>query len=66
MAWQKNKIILSCVTEVTLEDGTKKKVYHRYLTKKSKGKGKPTRKLNLKKFNPHTNKRESYEEVKYK
>lgn len=68
MAWQKNKILLVSVETITLEDGTSKKVYHRYVIRKSKGKGKPGSKLALKKYNPHplVRKHVLYKEVKYK
>jgi ribosomal protein L33 len=66
MAWQKNKILLVNVEEVKQEDGTAKKVYHRYVINKSKAKGKPTKKLTLKKYNPILRKHVSYTETKYK
>lgn len=66
MAWQKNKILLVS-TEVDPKTG--KKVHHRYLTKKSKGKatnsGQPV-KLKLKKYNPLLKKHVEYTETKYK
>ena len=66
MAWQKNKILLVSVESIVLEDGTSKKVYHRYVVRKSKGKGKPGSKLALKKYNPILRKRVIYKEIKYK
>lgn len=67
MAWQKNKILLVNTEEVKLEDGTTKKVYHRYVVKKSKG-GQNTqaKKLKLKKYNPILRKHVVYTETKYK
>lgn len=64
MAWQKTKICL--ISTVTLEDG--KKRVHRYMTTKSKGKGKPNSnsKLTLKKYNPISKKHELYTETKIK
>jgi ribosomal protein L33 len=65
MAWQKTKILLTS-TEV---DSTGKKIFHRYVVKKSKAKGKavgqPT-KLTLKKYNPMLRKHVVYTETKYK
>jgi ribosomal protein L33 len=67
MAWQKNKILLISVEEMTLDNGTTKKVYHRYVVRKSKGSGKPTSgKLKLKKYNPILRKRVYYTQQKYK
>jgi ribosomal protein L33 len=66
MAWQKNKIILDATIEETLPDGTVKKVYVRYLTTKSKGRGKPTTKLKLKKYSKVLNRRVLLTESKYK
>ena len=66
MAWQKNKILL---TNTTTDPETGKKVFHRYVVRKSKGKGKPqdqNKKLVLKKYNPVTRKHEEYTETKYK
>lgn len=64
MAWQKTKILLTNVE--TDENG--KKVYTRYLTTKSKGRGKPKTgtKLQLKKYNPKLKKHVVYTETKYK
>jgi ribosomal protein L33 len=64
MAWQKTKICL--ISTVVLPDGQKK--VHRYMTTKSKGKGKPNTnaKLILKKYNPITRKHETYTETKIK
>jgi ribosomal protein L33 len=66
MAWQSNKILLISVEEIDLPDGTKKKVYHRYVKRKSKGKGKSLGKLKLRKYNPILRKRVVYTEAKYK
>jgi ribosomal protein L33 len=67
MAWQKNKIFLVSTELVTLEDGTTKKVYHKYAVRKSKGKGKPTvKKLEIKKYNPILRKHVVYKEAKFK
>ncbi len=66
MAWQKNKILLVSVEEVTQPDGTIKKVYHRYVVNKSKAKGKPIKKLELKRYNPILRKHVIYKETKYK
>jgi ribosomal protein L33 len=66
MAWQKNKIILEASEDLVLDDGTVKKIYVRYLTTKSKGGGKPTRKLKLKKYSKKLNKRILLTESKYK
>jgi ribosomal protein L33 len=66
MAWQKNKILLVSIEEIKLPDGTSKKVYHRYVINKSKGKGKPIQKLELKKYNPVLRKHVIYKETKYK
>jgi ribosomal protein L33 len=66
MAWQKNKILLVSVEEMTLADGTTKKVYHRYVVNKSKAKGKPIKKLELKRYNPILRKHVIYKETKYK
>lgn len=64
MAWQKNKILLISV-ETNAE--TQKKVIHRYVINKSKGKGKPQQgKLSLKKYNPILRKHVTYTETKYK
>lgn len=63
MAWQKNKILL--INVETNDDG--KKVIHRYVKSKSKGKGKPAlEKLSLKKYNPILRKHVVYNESKYK
>jgi ribosomal protein L33 len=66
MAWQKTKILLvNTDTDAT----TGKKVMHRYVVRKSKGKaknvGQPT-KLKLKKYNPFLRKHVEYSETKYK
>jgi ribosomal protein L33 len=66
MAWQKNKILLVSVEEMTQDDGTTKKVYHRYVINKSKAKGKPIKKLELSKYNPILRKHVIYKETKYK
>jgi ribosomal protein L33 len=66
MAWQKNKILLVSVEEMTMPDGISKKVYHRYVINKSKAKGKPIKKLELKKYNPILRKHVIYKETKYK
>jgi ribosomal protein L33 len=68
MAWAKNKIILTNTSIVTLPDGTTKKFYHRYVIRKSKGKGKPVGKLTLMKYNPlpQVRRHVPYVEVKYK
>jgi ribosomal protein L33 len=59
----KNKILL--ISTETLPDG--KKVVHRYIKRKSKGKGKPVAgKLALKKYNPVLRKHVVYNETKYK
>lgn len=67
MAWQKNKILLTS-TETDPETG--KKVYHRYVVRKSKGRGKAIggqpAKLKLKKYNPFLKKHLEYTETKYK
>jgi ribosomal protein L33 len=61
--WQKNKILLIS-TEI---DSDGKKVTHRYVKNKSRGKGKPaTGKLTLKKYNPILRKHVVYTETKYK
>jgi ribosomal protein L33 len=63
MAWQKNKILLISVDV----DENGKKVIHRYVKSKSKGKGKPsTGKLVIKKYNPLLRKHTTYTESKYK
>jgi len=64
MAWQKNKILLISVE--TDADG--KKVVHRYVKNKSKGKTKTGTgaKLVLKKYNPLVRKHVEYTESKYK
>lgn len=63
MAWQKNKILLISIET----DASGKKVSHRYVVNKSKGKGKPQQgKLTLKKFNPILRKHVVYTETKYK
>jgi ribosomal protein L33 len=65
MAWQKTKILLVN----TETDSTGKKVMHRYVVRKSKGKaknvGQPT-KLKLRKYNPVLRKHVEYSETKYK
>lgn len=67
MAWQKNKILLISVEEVAQDDGTVKKVYHRYVIKKSKGDpSKQQTKLTLRKYNPILRKHVVYKEAKYK
>ena len=67
MAWQKKKILLVSVEEITDEKGNKKKVIHRYLKNKSKGSGKPgVTKLKLKKYNPILRRHVEYTESKYK
>jgi ribosomal protein L33 len=67
MAWQKNKILLISIEEIKQDDGTVKKVYHRYVIRKSKGKaGSQPKKLVLKKYNPVLRKRVEYKEAKYK
>ena len=64
MAWQKNKILL---ISVETDEKTGKKVVHRYVVNKSKGKGKPQQgKLSIKKFNPILRKHVIYTESKYK
>lgn len=64
MAWQKNKILLISVEN---DEKTGKKVTHRYVVNKSKGKGKPQQsKLSLKKYNPILRKHVVYTESKYK
>ena len=61
--WQKNKILLIS-TEI---DQSGKKVIHRYVKNKSRGKGKPAAgKLALKKYNPFLRKHVVYTETKYK
>lgn len=66
MAWQKTKICL--IATETNEIG--KKILHRYLTKKSKGKGKSqvqaSAKLVLRKYNPVLRKHVTYTETKIK
>lgn len=67
MAWQKNKILLVSTEEITLPSGKTKKVFHRYVVKKSKGGSKTqVAKLALKKYNPILRKHVIYKEVKYK
>lgn len=66
MAWQKNKILLVSVEEQVQPDGTSKKVYHRYVVNKSKAKGKPIKKLELKRYNPILRRHVIYKETKYK
>ncbi len=67
MAWQKTKILLVNTETITLPDGTAKKVYHRYVVKKSKGGiSKQLGKLQLKKYNPILRKHVVYNEAKYK
>ncbi|MEM1311990.1 MAG: 50S ribosomal protein L33 [Patescibacteria group bacterium] len=64
MAWQKSKILLISVEQ---DPKTGKKVVHRYVVTKSKGKGKPQQgKLTLKKYNPILRKHVLYTESKYK
>ena len=67
MAWQKTKICI-LATEVNPETG--KKIIHRYLTKKSKGKNKSqaqvSSKLVLKKYNPILRKHVEYTETRIK
>lgn len=66
MAWQKNKVILLSVEELKQADGTIKKVVHRYIVRKSKGKpGREQKKLELKKYNPILKKHTTYKQVKY-
>jgi ribosomal protein L33 len=63
MAWQKTKILMISVDT----DANGKKVIHRYVKRKSKGKGKPAvGKLVLKKYNPILRKHVEYTESKYK
>lgn len=60
---QKNKILLISVET----DSTGKKVVHRYIKNKSKGKSNPqATKLKLKKYNPVLRKHTVYTESKYK
>jgi ribosomal protein L33 len=60
---QRNKILLISVET----DETGKKVVHRYVKNKSRGKGKPAAgKLSLKKYNPILRKHTVYTETKYK
>jgi ribosomal protein L33 len=66
MAWQKTKILLVSVENITLEDGSTKKIMHRYVVNKSKGKGKQATKLAIKKYNPRLRKHVVYNETKYK
>lgn len=63
MAWQKNKICLMS-TEIDLKTG--KKIIHRYLTRKSKGKNNNSAntKLARKKYNPVLRKHVLYTETK--
>jgi len=59
----KNKILL--VSVVTTDDV--RKVMHKYVKRKSKGKGKPVNeKLKLRKYNPVLRKHTGYTESKYK
>lgn len=67
MAWQKNKVLLVSVETVVDDSGNGKKVYHRYVIKKSKGGiTKQLGKLKLKKYNPILRKHTEYTEAKYK
>lgn len=67
MAWQKTKVLLISVEEQQQNDGSTKKVYHRYVVRKSKGGvTKQTQKLALKKYNPILRKHVVYKEAKYK
>jgi ribosomal protein L33 len=66
MAWQKNKILLVSIEDMILQDGTTKKIYHRYVVNKSKAKGKPIKKLELRRYNPILRKHVIYKETKYK
>lgn len=60
---QKNKILLINVAT----DANGRKVVHRYIKNKSRGKGKPAAgKLVLKKYNPVLRKHVEYTESKYK
>ncbi len=65
MAWQKTKILL---ISVETDESTGKKVIHRYVVNKSKGKGKnqQSAKLAIKKYNPILRKHVVYTESKYK
>jgi ribosomal protein L33 len=60
---QKNKILLISVET----DSNGRKIVHRYIKNKSRGKGKPAAgKLTLKKYNPTLRKHVTYTESKYK
>jgi ribosomal protein L33 len=63
MAWQKTKI---CLISTEVDPTTGKKIIHRYLTKKSKGKNKAggDTKLTLKKYNPRLRRRVVYTQTK--
>lgn len=63
MAWQKNKI---CLLSTEVNPLTGKKITHRYLTRKSKGKNTNTAntKLARKKYNPTLRKHVLYTETK--
>jgi ribosomal protein L33 len=64
MAWQSKKVLL---IHVSTDPVTGKKVASRYLTNKSKGKGKPAAgKLTLKKYSKELRKHVEYTETKYK
>jgi len=66
MAWQSTKVTLYAKEEKTNQDGTVTTIISKYHTSKSKGKGKPTKKLVLKKFCPVLNKRVVHKEIKFK
>ncbi len=63
MAWQKNKI---CLMSTEVDPKTGKKVIHRYLTRKSKGKNtnNSNNKLTRRKYNPILRKHVVYNESK--
>jgi ribosomal protein L33 len=65
MAWQKNKI---CLMSTEVDPVSGKKVIHRYLTRKSKGKNKApasaSAKLTRRKYNPVLRKHVTYTETK--
>ncbi len=64
---QKNKILLVNTEEIIDKNGLKRKIFHRYVIKKSKGTGKTNiNKLALKKYNPILRKHVIYKETKYK
>ena len=63
MAHHQSRKVLLISVEVD-ENGNK--IIHRYIKNKSHRKGKPVKKLSLKKYNPRLRKHVLYKEAKYK